>query len=326
MAAKISSLMSSIRQLEASAAGANVRPSRAKKGNKKALKLRETTVKAVGAARSAHPQRIGLTDLTAHRISWICGYTYAGLTATKGTSGSVYFRTNTGSLAVITGQSNAQIPILSSNVDIGASFITDIKKHYSRQRVRSLKLTLVPLQPSTAVSAQVYVGPLRSYGTADTTFLSAAGGTVGQSIQNVLSMSGSRNCASWETMSLDLTPYIAGGSGGRQNEFNIQASNVGVWGTAADFELNSPAGFCIGGSVATASLYGTDLHMVVIEEIVDLLDFTGAVVMTAPEGFVADQKVAFEQSLRLLAPPKVQEDYDYWQKCQSGKIKKVNSC
>jgi len=124
-------------------------------------------------------------------------------------------------------------------------------------------------------------------------------------------------------MTLDLTPFIAGGSGANQNEFNVQASNVGLWGTSADFELNSPAGFAVGGSVATPSLYGTDLHMVVIEEVVDMLDFTGAVIMTVAEGIANEQKTTFEQSLRLLAPPKVQEDYDYWQKCQSGKIKKV---
>lgn len=316
----MSALVNQVRQLQAQADAGKLKASKVKKRNAKGNNPR--LGEAAAAAYSCHPARVGMGDLVSHRISWIAGTVFAGITASNGTSGSAYFRTNLGKLAVVTGPSNCQVPILSSNAEIGRTYVSDIKKHYSRQRVKSLQVRLVPLQPSTANNAQIFIGPVRGLGTSEDTFLANGGGIVAASIQNVLSMSGAKSCASWEQLTLDLTPYIAGGTGAKQNEFNINADGANsTWGSAAaELDILSPASFVIGGNVGTATLYGTDLFLVVIDEVVDLLDYTGGIEMTSPESLVvAEAKKRFEATLQALCPFKVQEDYAEWQSVASGK-------
>jgi len=98
---------------------------------------------------------------------------------------------------------------------------------------------------------------------------------------NVMSLSGSKTCDSFENLEIDLTPYIAGGSGASQNEFQIadfeNASGDSVVLDPMDVNGSVPCSFVVSGNSTVSALRGTNTHMVVIETQCDFLDFVGAV-------------------------------------------------
>ncbi len=223
---------------------------------------------------------LGLRDLLSHEMPFQYGLVYVG-NGTLGATDGVYFA-NTAKTAV---QDNApfHVPIrLNSDGSTGAvplpTFVTDIVKHFARVRVRKLTLELVSLQPSTANSMTLCVGPIRAAG--DTSaFALTTGTTAGASYGDVISMAGARQCASWESMKIDLTPFIAGGSGAKQNEFDLDF-NEGYADLAP--RRTTPAAFVVSGTNSTAALRGTATHMVIVRPVLDLLDFIAGAPVDGP--------------------------------------------
>ncbi len=257
-----------------------------------------------------------MSDLQAHRISWLTGYTYVG-NGTLGATDSVYFAAP--NLTAITPASAGagMVPVLGSDPAIGQTYVSDVEKHYSRKRVRSCKLHFIPVQPSTANSAFVYAGPVRGPGAAGDATL-ATGTGAAPTVPNVLGMAGSKGFASWEHSTIDLTPFIAGGSGPKQNEFAIGRDGDDAstqWGSGTmDLDMICPCAFVISGTNATAALRGTTLHMIIVEQVVDLLDFIGGAAVPFPESLAARaQREEFEKML-MLCPTAVQDLYARWQK------------
>lgn len=221
---------------------------------------------------------VGMKDLRAHEVSYVTGYVYVG-DGTHGATDSVYFRL-VGSNNIVPNAGayvggGGQIPILPCDVQIGQSYVKDIEKHFSRKRLRSLKITLVSLQPSTANSMVVTLAPVRGLGQAGETAYAWATTDAGSTLQNTLGMAGAKSCASWESLSLDLTPYIAGGSGPDQKEFTIgNDGGDNSFGNAdLDLDMVSPCAFVIAGQNSTAALRGTNTHYVLVSMVVDYLDF-----------------------------------------------------
>jgi hypothetical protein len=110
---------------------------------------------------------------------------------------------------------------------------------------------------------------------------------------NVLSMTGSKQCASWEPLELDLTPFIAGGSGANQNEFAI-SSTIASNTPAQEGNQLVPSCIAFAGNCSTSALNGTKTHAIVISQIIDLLDFTGGIVPVDPVGIDSDNKESFQ--------------------------------
>jgi len=229
-----------------------------------------------------------MSDLQAHRISWIAGYTYVGDGA-LGTTDNVFFRLSGSPTTVVNGATGSgMVPILAADTNVGQTYVADIEKHYSRKRVRSCRIKLVSLQPSTANSCVVQIAPVRGPGASGDT-VAVATATAAPTLANVMGMSGSKPVASWEHGDLDLTPYIAGGTGANQNEFQISRDGDDtstVWGAGSnDLDLIAPCAFVISGSNATAALRGTNVHAVVVTQVVDFLDFLGGQSLSVPESF-----------------------------------------
>ncbi len=249
---------------------------------------------SVGAAVAFRPPKIGLNDLQAHRISWVCGYTLVG-NGTLGTTDDIFF-SPTGSSIVNGATGGGAVPILGADVSIGQTYVSDVEKHYARKRVRRCLLHLVPLQPSTANSAMVYCAPIRAAGASgDTVLVNTA--TAAPTVANTLGMAGVVKASSWESVTLDLTPYIAGGYGPQQNEFNISVDGASTaWGTGGtDLNGISPTAFVISGVNSTAALRATKLHLVVVEQVVDLIDFLGGNSLPTPLSFEAFERFMREK-------------------------------
>jgi hypothetical protein len=234
---------------------------------------------AAPAAVSIKGMRVGMSDVLAHNISWLTGFIYVG-NGTLGATDGVYFGDTSKTFTIL-----KNIPIAASDSVLGASYCSDIEKHYARKRIRSQKLTLLPLYPSTSNSMTVIIAPERGPG--------GTGGaathtdtTAANLYTNILSMNGAKQVASWEQLDLDLTPYIAGGSGAKQNEFSVDA----LYAASTELGSNQPNGeglipttFAVSGNNGTSGLRGTVTHAVVISQVVDYIDFLGGQVNPNPE-------------------------------------------
>lgn len=286
MAAQIAALGNQIKQLHAAK---KAKPSHVAKSNKKGRTKakKERNLDAPAATLTRAPQ-LGMGDLMAHRIAWLCGFTYVG-DGTLGVIDSVYFRPASGASGVAGafGDSQAVVPILSSDTVVGQTYLRDIEKYYARKRVRTTKLHLVPFNTSTANSAQIFVAPIRGPGSAGDTVVSAT--PLSLTVANTLGMNGVKNAACWSQVAVDLTPYIAGGSGAKQNEFAVSRTGDDVstaWGAGAmDLTNICPCSFSIAGNNSTAALRGTNVHYVIVEQVIDLLDFLGGNSLARPLAF-----------------------------------------
>ncbi len=239
--------------------------------------------------------RIGLSDLRSHKLSWVAGYVYVG-DGINGAQDSVYFRIANNSAGVmgtkiVPGTSGGgQVPVLGSDTRIGQSYVRDIAQHFSRKRINSCTLKILPLAPSTANSCQVVVAPVRGYGQSGDTRVFWGATTAAPLVTNTMGMAGAKSAASWQEIDLDLTPYIAGGSGPKQNEFNINADaefSDSTWGDL-DFDLTeiAPCAFVITGTNNTTALRGTNVSLVLIEQNVDFLDFLAGNSALKPESLI----------------------------------------
>lgn len=281
--------------------------------------MKEKTRSRPAATVTDGAKRVGMKDLIAHEVSWVCGSVYVG-NGSVGTNDNIFFLANASSGAgqLVTGSETGQVPILGSDETIGASYVRDIEKYFSRKVIRKLGLRLISLDPSTANSMMVMVAPVRGCGAAADTVLSSAAGATAPTLTNVLAMQGAKSFSSYESGYLDLTKYIAGGFGPKQNEFNINADGLGPtsWGIGnMDLTGLSPCGFVVTGRNSTAGLRGGNTHYVVVEAVVDFLDFLGGMPNNNPTALALSKSDAlFVLKILMTSGTKNPSDLDLTRK------------
>lgn len=259
---------------------------------------------------------IGMDDLEAHKVSWIAGSVYVG-NGTNGATDSVYFSSNTSGLVPGT-SGGGQVPILGSDAGVGKSYVSDIEKYYARKVIRKLKVRLLSVQPSTANSMVALIAPVRGPAASGDTVTFTAATTAAPAYSNVVGMTGVKSVPSYKDAVLDMTPYIAGGSGPKQNEFSINRdgdTSGTAWGAGTlDLVGIAPAAFVISGVNGTTGLRGGITHYVVIETVADYLDFLGGMSNPNPLSFATklNPKEA-EICLRALltSPGKEVRDFEF---------------
>jgi hypothetical protein len=93
-----------------------------------------------------------------------------------------------------------------------------------------------------------------------------------------------------------MTKYIGGGYGAKQNEFVIDnpASSTGttIFGGTSG-ELAIPSSFAVSGKNTTSAFRGQFIHVVVIHQIVDYLDYIGSNAADEPIGRVVPRPDIF---------------------------------
>lgn len=246
----------------------------------------------IGAVVRSRVTKTGLSDIIGHKVAWVAGYTYVG-NGTNGTNNAVYFQTKN-ALWLIQGfgvTSSGLVPIGSSDGSVGASYVKDIEKHFARKIIRRMKIHVDSLQPSTANNMMAVIAPSRGPGglPASVPIALATAAVTSNTVENVSSMSGAFTVNSWESRTVDITRFIAGGSGALQNEFEIgnTAFNGQFYTTTAVASGDDgvdlvPACFGVAGNSTTAALAGTLVHQITIEQEVDLLDYVGGMAQAIP--------------------------------------------
>jgi len=242
------------------------------------------TTGSLGTVVSTRLIRTGMADIKGHRQSWLAGYIFVG-NGTNGAANSVIFQTASKTYlvsgkAVANAVSTGLVPIAPSDADVGQSYLSDISKHFARKIIKKLFIHVMSLQPSTSNNMMCVIAPFKGGSAAYNTYpipLATAAET-GNTVNNVSSMRGVVTVDSWETKSIDITGYIGGGSGARQNEFDISALNSALFANSpSGIEgLGSiPAMFAIAGNSTTTALQNTQTHQIIIEEVVDYVDYVG---------------------------------------------------
>lgn len=223
-------------------------------------------------------------------MAWTLGFIYVG-NGTNGTTNAVLFQTNTGTYIAGAETHSAVIPIVGGDSQLGKSYINDVQKHFGRKVIKKMWLHLDALVPSTGSAMMIAVAPIRGVGQCSKTIfypLATAGATA-NALDSVLSCKDAITCDSFEHKTLDITAYIAGGSGPLQNEFNVSAPYEGTTSPGTTIVISSndegdsnfslsdivPACIVVGGNNTVAAYQGVQMYEVVIEQEVDLLDYVG---------------------------------------------------
>lgn len=253
--------------------------------------------KDIGTVVRTRLTRTGISNIRSMRLSWVAGFTYVG-DGTAGTADAVYFMTATSTWIIrgFAAASSGQVAIAASDRDVGQVYIEDIEKHFARKVIKKMWIHVDSLQPSTANNMMAVIGVSRGpNGVAFSIPITAATAAISaNTVGNVSSMTCSFPVDSWEHKTVDITEFIASGSGSRQNEFEIQGApgasavtDIYVTTTVPptiDGEGLIPACFAVAGNSTTAGLRGTKVHQITIEQEVDLLDFLGGMALAAPAG------------------------------------------
>ncbi len=237
---------------------------------------------------------VGLSDLKSHLQSWVIGQLWVG-DGTNGALQSIYFATNTfvaGSVAgLVPGNSGGgMVPVLGSDARLGQTYISDVRKHFSRIRIRKCWLTFVPLKPATdSTAGMLVVAPVRGAASSGDTVVFQGATTAAPTIANTISMAGATSGSTWTPLTLDLTPYISNGTGAAQNEYAVSLdADTTAWGTGAmDMDLTCPCAFVVAGSSAiNGGSGGMYSHVVIASQEIDLLDFIGGNTPATPETLI----------------------------------------
>jgi len=225
--------------------------------------------------------RAGLSDFDNIRMQYVAGYIYIG-NGTLGAAAGVYFQPagNTGFVAAAS-TGIAPVAIAPADTTFGVAYVTDIFKHFQRWVCHSVRLHFVPISTasSTSTGVDVVVGPIR--GCAVDVILSSTT-TAPNSVSSLIGATGARQFPVWQSHTVDLTPYIAGGSGSRQNEFNMGMQNIVSAETVGDLSQAIPCAFYIAGDAPASTYNGLQLMRVWVEMTVTLKDFIGGMNIVYP--------------------------------------------
>jgi len=254
----------------------------------------------LGAAVRTRLTKAGFSDIKSHRMTWVIGYSFVG-DGTRGAANSVYFVPfSSGTPAwLVQGQaagSSGLAPIAASDLDLGASYISDVEKHYARKVIKRMWIHVDSLHPATSNDMMIVVAASRGPGgganSIPITYATAV--VTANSVGNVSSMKGAMTVDAWESKTMEITDFIAGGSGPRQNEFEIARSITANDGTEAIYKTSGTATTanlvgiipsCIGvaGVNSTGGLQNQNVHQITIEQEVDLLDYIGGMAQAQPQ-------------------------------------------
>jgi hypothetical protein len=214
------------------------------------------------------------------KIRYYAGDVVNGTAAGPGGLGDLYVRPPN----VTTSVSLGWIPVLPADLQsvtgtsgFGETYINDVFKHYARVKYNRIVLSFVPYglsmntNSTTTLAMAPFRGPVAASSIAPgvgTAYTLTAATVANVGVVNVATSQGGVQFPSWEETRLDLTPYIANGSGPKQNEFPIYTTS-----SASIQALSVPCCWRLTGdcpaSITTQQFWGT----IYIDLDVDLLDW-----------------------------------------------------
>jgi len=221
----------------------------------------------------------GISNLRC-RLAYVAGAAYVG-NGTLGATDGVYFL-----VPAANAWASGYVPIAPADATWGRTYINDIVKHYTRRIYHRIVIHYVPFGGGASSTSALTIGfaPLMGGSGAAVGYLSTNANPPFV-VADCLGTSGGMAKPSWEGWSYDLTRYIRGGSGPKQNEFSsVTAANLSSSTAAAELREIIPCNFAFAGnSPAIASYRGTSIGLVYVTLDVELLDFAQQAWAFTPE-------------------------------------------
>jgi hypothetical protein len=249
--------------------------------------------------------RAGLSDFDNIRMQYVAGYIYVG-NGTLGASNGVYFQP-AGNTAFICAAASgiAPVPVAPADVVFGVNYVTDIFKHFQRWVCHKVRIHFVPISTasSTSTGVDVVFGPIRG---SAVDVIVKSDTTAPNSVSSLIGASGAHQFPVWQSKSFDCSGFIAGGSGSRQNEFNMGMQAQVQGETVGDISQAIPFSFYIAGDAPATTYNGQQLMRVWIEMIVTLKDFVGGMNIVFPGAHVG--QIAISRGRRELRNPSTDRD------------------
>lgn len=215
---------------------------------------------------------MGIADKV--HLRWRVGALYIG-NGTRGVAGYGYLDCyNAADYIVIrdTSDGGYGCPIMPQDAYVGEPYCADVLKHFARIRYHKILLHMDTTTAATSSNAVFAIAPTEGasqVGAVTTTGTSTS--TVLQ-LSDVEGMDGAVTVRAWDNVTINMTPYIAGGSGAKQNEFDLNEgfNHSLASGYSGEFRGVVPCCFVVGGANGTS---GAAYHNVWCEAWIDLLDF-----------------------------------------------------
>ncbi len=204
------------------------------------------------------------------------------------------------------------LPVCPADTWIGRVNTADIMKHYQRRIYTSIKVFLTPEITNTSANGLFAIAATR--GGSDTDQAAAyTGATLAvPSDTDVMTMKNALPFRIYDSVEYDATWAIAGGSGPKQNEFNIGNTNGSastVLGNAIDGNGLVPCSLFIGGSAFAQASGSANIptHRVILQMRMHLLDYRGTITPTGPllmkDDIVVPEKPILPKFLPTSLPP-----------------------
>jgi hypothetical protein len=267
------------------------------------------------------------SDIKRKTFRYLAGFIYTG-NGTNGNYGELYYVPQYWNNAVSASIMDDPIPVLPADIlslpfgsggvgGYGDPSVSSILSRFARARFHGVRLCYAPLGlgSGTNTAGNVWIAPLKGGTLYANTFPSAAHtGTTGYkpALARVSGMQNATIVPVSAPFTMDVTQYIAGGTGPKCNEFAIypdisevdMVANVQTLGKLEIAKI-APLSFVIGGLQSTVTTGGLNVLMggLWIEIDVDLLDFISnypLVMTSAPYGVApsrTDEKAVPARSL-----------------------------
>jgi hypothetical protein len=234
---------------------------------------------------------MGLSDFLGVTMAYVAGYVYVA------NNGQIFFRDNSGLGLAQTPVPVAPADYSTGGIYIGQLYMQNIMSNFMRRRYHKIKAFYQSLTPSTTGTvsgsftagtgtisgggtSEVLLAPIRSGGF-DPIWVATSTPTGGLLQETVAAASGAISFPNWAEAEIDLTPYIAGGSGPKQNEFSINNfANIASLTNPVNNQYACPCALAVSGTLAGGPS-SVNIGRVVFEVTVDLLDFVTSGMLVA---------------------------------------------
>jgi hypothetical protein len=205
-------------------------------------------------------------------------------TTAPGTLGTAYWLPRANSNFLLT---SGLLPVAPSDNSIGRSYVTDLMKHYTRRVITRVRVIGTSEQSNTTSVGLFAIAASRGGSDAIDCTSSVAASLATNSDTDIMTMKNPKPFRVYDNFIYDATWAIAGGTGPKQNEFNVNRTTAGstVVGNLVDGSGLIPCCIWMGGSSSSLQATGQNVvtHRVIIEVTLHLLDYRGSVTTPNPQ-------------------------------------------
>jgi len=255
----------------------------------------------------------GMSDIPDFTIAYnAADIVLGGATATTapGTLGTAYWLPRATSNFLL---NIGLLPVAPSDNSIGRTYVTDLMKHYTRRVITRVRVIGTSEQSNTTSVGLFAIAASRGGSDAIDCTSNVSASIATNSDTDIMTMKNAKPFRVYDNFVYDASWAIAGGTGAKQNEFNVNRTTAGstVVGNLVDGTGLIPCCIWMGGSSSSLATTGQNIvtHRVIIEVTLHLLDYRGSVTTPNPQLEQINPMPTNVSPIKLGMGPNYTEEY-----------------